>query len=148
MAHVVFGVACCLGALWVFVEVLNDQPGVANGVRIRTVSRLTAAVMWVAFVVGGWWYVVYYKADKNLILNGPWPFAHHLVMETKEHLAIILLLLATYLPIAADNELTANPPARRLVLWVAALTALLALLMEGEGGVISLGVRVALQANQ
>ena len=67
-------------------------------------------------------------------------------METKEHLAIMLLMLATYLPIAAAGNLLANKNARRAVLWTAGLVVLLVLMMEGEGAVIAMGVKVGLLA--
>jgi len=108
-------------------------------------SRAAAVFMWLAFLIGGYWYVVFYKTDKNIILKGPWPFAHNFFMETKEHLVIMLLLLVTYLPIAAANDL-ANRGARQVMLWVSGLIVLLALLMEGEGGIIAMGVKVALLA--
>jgi hypothetical protein len=109
-------------------------------------SWAVAAFMWIAFVIAGYWYVVSYKVDKAIILKGPWPFAHSFFMETKEHLVIMLLLLTTYLPIAASNNLAANQEARRVVLWVAALVALTALAMDGEGGLIAMGVKVGLLA--
>src|ERR1700689_5313845 len=115
MAHVFFGVACIVATVWVFVDVLNASE--TNQGRIRKMSLAAGAVMWRSFLIGGFWYVVFYKADKNIILTGPWPFAHSFFMETKEHLVIMLLLLATYLPIAAANDLMAKPAARRLVLW-------------------------------
>ena len=142
MSHVVFGIGCMLAAVWLFVEVLNASE--ANLGRIRKMSWAAAAVMWIAFVIGGYWYVTSYKVDKAIILKGPWPFAHNLVMETKEHLVIMLLLLVTYLPIAAANNLAANKDARRLMLWVTGLTALLALAMDGEGAMIAMGVKVGL----
>jgi hypothetical protein len=104
--------------------------------------------MWMTFLVGGYWYVVDYKSDKALILGGPWPFAHSYFMETKEHFVITLLLLATYLPIAASNNLALHEGARRLTLWVAAFVGILALLSEGHGGVIALAVKIALLAQQ
>ena len=144
MSHVFFGVACLLAALWVFVEVLNISE--SNQARIRKVSCAAAAFMWLAFLVGGYWYVNFYRADKAVILKGPWPFAHNFFMETKEHLAIMLLMLATYLPIAAAGNLLANKNARRAVLWTAGLVVLLVLMMEGEGAVIAMGVKVGLLA--
>jgi hypothetical protein len=146
MTHVMFGVACVLAALWVFVDTLNASE--SNLKRIQWVSRAAAVFMWLSFVVGGYWYVVFYAADKAIILKGPWPFAHSYFMETKEHLVIMLLLLATYLPIAASNPLAANRDARRLVLWLAALIPLLGLMIEGHGAVIAMGVKVALLAKQ
>ncbi len=146
MAHVLFGVACIIAAVWVFVDVLNANE--KNLARIRWMSRAAAVFMWMAFLIGGYWYVVFYSADKTIILKGPWPFAHKYFMETKEHLVIMLLMLATYLPIAASNNVTANKDARRLVLWVAAMVPLLGLMIEGHGAVISMGVKMGLLAGQ
>ena len=144
MAHVFFGVACLLSTVWVFVDALNASE--ANQARIRRVSRAAAVFMWLAFVVAGYCYVLFYKTDKAIILKGPWPFAHNFFMESKEHLVIMLLMLATYLPIAASDNLWSNPGARRVVLWVAGMIILLALTMEGEGGIIAMGVKVGLLA--
>jgi hypothetical protein len=141
MSHVLFGVACIVAAVWLFVDVLNAHEG--NLRRIRVVSWTAAAVMWIAFIIAGYWYVVHYKADKEVILKGPWPWAHNMFMETKEHLVILLLLLVTYLPIAASNNLATNPAARRVMLWVTALVAILALVADGEGGIIASGVKMA-----
>lgn len=146
MAHVFFGVACVVAAVWLFVDVLNASE--SNLSRIRRTSWVAAIFMWLAFLMGGYWYVTFYKADKAIILHGPWPFAHNYFMETKEHLVITLLLLATYLPIATTNNLALVKEARRLVLWMAALVVLLALLSEGHGAIIAMGVKVALLARQ
>ena len=142
MAHVFFGMACLVSAVWIFVDVLHASA--TNQARIRRMSWAAAIVMWTAFLIGGYWYVFFYKADKTIILNGPWPFAHNFFMETKEHLVIMLLLLVTYLPIAASSNLAADRGARQLVLCVSGMIALLALLMEGDGAMIALGVKVAL----
>jgi hypothetical protein len=144
MAHVLFGVACVVAAVWVFVDVLNFSE--ANLGRIRKMSCAAAACMWLAFVIGGYWYVDAYPADKAIILKGPWPFSHTFFMETKEHLVIILLMLATYLPIVAASNLSTSMDARRVTRWAAAAVALLALMMEGEGAFIAMGVKVGLLA--
>ena len=144
MSHVVFGVGCLLAAVWLFVDVLNASE--ANLIRIRRVSWAAAISMWAAFVIAGYWYVVSYHVDKAIILAGPWPAAHSFFMETKEHLVIMLLLMTTYLPIAAGNNLAVNKEARRLVLWLTAGIALLALLVEGHGAIIATGVKMGLLA--
>ena len=144
LSHALLGAGCLMAAVWVFVEALNARPD--SLARIRWVSRAAAVMMWLAFALGGCWYVADYSADKAIILKGPWPFAHRYFMETKEHFVITLLLLATYLPIAASNDLAANRQARRLVLCVAALVASLALLAEGHGAIIAMGVKMALLA--
>jgi len=142
MAHVLFGVACIVASVWLFVDVLHASE--MNLPRIRKMSWAVAAAMWLASVAGGYWYVAHYKVDKAIILKGPWPFAHEIFMETKEHLVIMLLLLATYLPIAAAGNLPASKDARRVMLWVTCLTALLALLMDGEGALIAMGAKMGL----
>jgi hypothetical protein len=144
MAHVLFGVGCLLTTVWVFVETLNASA--ANQLRIQRMSCAAAVFMWLAFVVAGYWYVTAYAADKAVILKGPWPFAHSVFMETKEHLVILLLMLATYLPITAAGNLAASPGARRVVLWVAGMIVLLALTTEGEGALIAMGVKMGLLA--
>jgi len=144
MAHVMFGVACLVTTVWVFVDVLNVSE--SNLARIRKMSCAAAVFMWIAFLIAGYWYVFSYKADKAIILKGPWPFAHSFFMETKEHLVIMLLLMVTYLPVAAAGNLPANKDARRVVLWVAGMIALLALMVEGDGAVIAMGVKVGLLA--
>ena len=146
LAHVASGVLCLLATVWVFVDSL--QASEHNQSRIQFFSRLAAAAMWVAYLIGGWWYVTLYPADKTIILKGPWPFAHNFFMETKEHLVILLLLLTTYLPIVANSNLAANQSARKLTRWVAAMIVLLALTMEGEGAFIAMGVKVALLAGK
>ena len=142
MLHVLFGVLCIIASVWVFVDVLNVTP--ANLGRIRKLSLVIPVVMWLAYLDAGYWYVVFYHVDKAIILKGPFPAAHNFFMETKEHVVIMLLLLATYLPIAAANDLVAGKDARKLVLWVSGLIAVIALSAEGMGAIIAMGVKVAL----
>jgi uncharacterized membrane protein YwaF len=146
MFHVLFGVGCVITAVWLFVDVLHA--GAANRSRITRLSWAAAVFMWSAFLIGGYWYVVDYPADKAIILHGPWPFAHSYFMETKEHLVIMLLLLTSYLPIATANNLAVNREARQLVLCVLAVIALLGLMIEGDGAIIAMGVKIALLAGQ
>ncbi len=142
LSHAGFGVLGSLLAVWVFVETLNA--GEDNAARIRTASLWVAISMAAAWVLGGYWYVFLYAPEKALILKGPWPFAHNLFMETKEHLFFVTLILAFYLPIAASDKLYANASARTMVMWSAALIVLTGLAIEGAGAVINHGVKVAL----
>ena len=144
MAHPTFGVLGILAAVWLFVEALNAAE--SNQARIRMASLAVAGFVWASYLIGGYWYVAYYYADKAKIVAGPWPFAHNFFMETKEHVFLGLLLLATFLPIAASNKLAASRGARNLVLWSAALIVLMGLAMEGAGSFVSMGVKVALFA--
>jgi hypothetical protein len=144
MAHVFFGMVCLIFSLWVFVDTLHA--GDANLGRIRVLSLVAAVAMWIAFLIAGYWYIFYYPADKAVILQGPWPSAHSFFMESKEHFVIMLLLLATYLPIAAAGDLPANRDARKIVLWVSGLVVALTLAADSFGAIIAMGVKVALLA--
>jgi len=142
LAHSTLGVFGTMGALWVFVEALNARE--QNAARIRKAALLTSLCMSVTWILGGYWYIHFYPSDRAMILKGPWPFAHTLFMETKEHLFYITLILSFYLPIAAAEKLYANQAARKMVLCVAMLIVLSGLAIEGSGAVINHGVKVAL----
>jgi len=142
LAHAGFGVLGTLAALWVLVEALNANS--ENAKRIRTAALIAAVCMVIAWILGGDWYLRFYPADKTLILKGPWPFAHNVFMETKEHLFFLTLTLSLYLPIAVREKLYANPSARKMVLCVAMLIALSGMGMEGFGAIVNHGAKVAL----
>jgi len=142
LSHPLFGVLGILAGVWVLVDALNVTPQTEG--RVRSVSLLAAALIWLAYLFGGYWYVFSYTPEKAIILKGPWPFAHAFFMETKEHAFFMLLLLATFLPIAARNKLAASPGARKLVCWTAVLVIGLGLMMDGSGAFISMGVKLGL----
>ena len=143
MIHPTVGVLGVLTALWVFVEALNASSH--NRTRLWWGGVLTALMMIATWIAGGYWYVTYYAADKALILEGPWPLAHTLVMETKEHVFFLTLTLALLLPLIVFKEdLAVNRGARILVLVVSALIVLSAFALEGAGALISMAVRVSM----
>jgi hypothetical protein len=146
LIHPALGGLAMLAALWVFVDTLNVSE--ASLSRIKNISILCAVLMWLTYIIGGYWYVVYYAPDKAIIKAGPWPFAHGFFMETKEHVFLMLLLLATYLPIAASGNLVASKAARKVVLWVAGLIVPISLSMEGSGAIISIAVKIGLLLKQ
>ena len=141
-AHPTFGVLAILAAVWVFVETLNA--GEDNVARIRMAALAVAVFMCLSWVLAGYWYVNFYAPEKALILGGPWPWAHKIFMETKEHLFFIPLVLALYLPFATRVRLFANKAARTMVLSVAGLIAASGFAIEGAGAVINYGVKVSL----
>jgi len=140
MTHVLFGMLTIVSAVWVLVDVLNASE--TNLARIRRMSLAVAVFMWLAFFIGGYWYVTFYAADKAVILKGPWPWAHNFFMEMKEHVIFLLLLLTTYLPIAAASNLAANKQARSLALWVVGLIVLIGVAMDGSGAIIGVGAKL------
>ena len=136
------GVLGTLLALWVFVEALNARE--QNAQRIRTAALAVTTFMVAAWISGGYWYLHFYPAEKAIILGGPWPSAHNLFMETKEHLFFITLILALYLPIVAADKLYANAIARKMVLSVTLLIVCTGMFTEAAGAVVDHGVKIAL----
>ena len=148
MVHPTTAALSIFCAIWFAVEVLNASE--RNRGRIRLSATLSMLLMVATWIAGGYWYVVYYAADKAVILKGAWPFAHNFFMEAKEHAFFITLVLSLYLAIVARKEdFVRNRSARVLALCVALLVVLSAFAIEGAGSMIAMGVRVGLmQAGQ
>jgi len=143
MLHVALGVIGIMFAVALFVDVLNVNEG--NIERIKKLSLAVAVLIVLAYIVGGYWYVVYYGHDRDIIKAGQWPWAHNYFMEVKEHLFFVMLLLGIYLPIAVyRNAPLMEKEKRCLVLGICALIVVLGFFMEGAGGIIGKGVTMGL----
>jgi len=143
MMHVALGVIGIMFAVALFVDVLNVNEG--NIGRIKKLSLAVAALIVLAYIIGGYWYVVYYGHDRDIIKAGQWPWAHNYFMEVKEHLFFAMLLLGIYLPIAVYRNVPLTEKGKRcLVLGLCVLIVLLGLFMEGAGGIIGKGVTIGL----
>jgi len=138
MGHVLFGVLGIMLAVALFVDVLNVSE--KNISRIRTLSLSTAVSMVLSYIIGGWWYVVHYAPERDIIRAGAWRWAHTFFMEWKEHVFFILLFLSILLPIIAyRNDLTV-PQNRKLLLVTTLLVVLVGLAIDGAGAIIARGV--------
>ena len=143
MVHVALGVIGIMFAVALFVDVLNVNEG--NIERIKKLSLAVAGLIVLAYIIGGYWYVVYYGHDRDIIKAGQWPWAHNYFMEVKEHLFFVMLLLGIYLPIAVyRNTPLMEKEKRCLVLGICALIVVLGFFMEGAGGIIGKGVTMGL----
>jgi hypothetical protein len=148
MPHVVLGVLGILFAVWVAVEAANSSE--ANQYRLKLASIGTMLFMWLSFLIGGWWYVVYYglaipTSDKSIILAGPWKWSHTFFMEAKEHIFFMLIMLSILLPIVTfRNQVFKDKKIRNLTIVIALTIVVLGLGMEGFGAMISKGVKMSL----
>ena len=140
-AHPTLGVLGILGAVWVLVEALNASEENQHRVWLASVGVTVCFVL--AWILAGYWYVIFYGPEKAAILKGPWPFAHDLFMETKEHLFFIPLILALYLPIVAARNLARSQAARAMVMVVAGFIVLNGLAIEGAGAIVNHGAKIA-----
>ncbi len=148
MPHVLFGVLGILFAVWVAAAASTGSE--ANQRGLKTASIMTTLFMWLSFLIGGWWYVVYYglaisSSDKSIILAGPWKWSHTFFMEAKEHIFFMLILLSILLPIVVfRNRVFQDKKIRNLTVVIALTIVVLGLCMEGSGAMISKGVKMSL----
>lgn len=140
MVHVLFGVLGILLAVALLVYALNANE--KNIPRIKRLSLYTALSMILSYLIGGWWYVIYYAAERDIIRAGAWKWAHTFFMEFKEHFFFALLFLSILLPIIAYRNDLMVLENRRLLVVVVSLVVLIGLVVDGSGAIISRGVIV------
>lgn len=140
MVHVLFGVLGIILAVALLVYVLNASE--KNIPRIKSLSLWTALSMILSYIIGGWWYVVHYDSERDVIRAGAWKWAHTFFMEFKEHFFFALLFLSILLPIIAYRNDLMVLENRRLMVLVVSLVVLIGLVVDGSGAVISRGVIV------
>ena len=140
MVHVLFGVLGIILAVALLVYVLNVSE--KNIPTIRSLSLWTALSMILSYVIGGWWYVVHYSAERAIIRAGQWSWAHTFFMEWKEHVFFALLFLSILLPIIAYRNDLMVPENRRLWSSSPRIIVLIGLAVDGSGAIISRGVIV------
>ncbi|MFA6608619.1 MAG: hypothetical protein WCT07_01795 [Candidatus Paceibacterota bacterium] len=143
LLHPTFGVLGIIAAVWVIVEVINSSQ--SNQSRIRIASVMIFILMVLTWITGGYFYVFYYAADKAIILNGPWPFAHSLLMESKEHIFFMTLVLSAFLPIVSRmKNIITSRQTRILIISTATLIVISGLALEGAGAIIAAGAKLGL----
>ncbi len=140
MVHVLFGVMGIILAVALLAYVMNVTE--KNIPTIRSLSLCTALSMILSYVIGGWWYVVHYPAERAIIRAGQWSWAHTFFMEWKEHVFFSLLFLSILLPIIAYRNDLLVPENRKLLLVATLLVVLIGLAVDGSGAIISRGVIV------
>ncbi len=143
LIHPTLGVFGLIAVLWVFVEVFNVDN---NALRRMKIASLTAAVLiLLTWPAGGVWDSFFYEADRAVLEQGSWAFIGDTVMETKEHLFVVVLLLSFYLPVVVFRaKLQTDKGARLLTMTVAGLMVLTILAMEASGAFLGLSVKVGL----
>ncbi len=150
LMHSISGGLTALALTWIIVEMLYLTEG---GVPRAEIASYTAAFLTTAgcWVVGGYNYLTAYGSQvKSIILAGPEPWAHSIVMEVKEHifvfLPIIVIALSLTLAILDKDVLMKDPEARRAVAITASLALFMVLLMFLMGAIISSAGNVGLEA--
>jgi hypothetical protein len=144
--HIALGEIVALSALWIIVE-LFEKPTESRLQRALAASLILLAFSWVAYFIGGLYYVADYGPVKAVIKQGPWDWAHKIFMEVKEHIFLagpFIAIAISSLLYAFKDSLVASEGLRRNVIISLGLIFLGVALVLGFGVIVSTGYRVAL----
>src|SRR3989338_5674885 len=100
-AHVILGLSLIAFSIIILLY-LNKQAK-----WLKSLSILTAFISWLVLLPSAKLYLTFYPATKTVIKAGSWPWAHSIVMETKEHWGLLLPFIATvaaWLVVSVKNE--------------------------------------------
>lgn len=139
--HLGFAILGIDAFLWLLGEVVARADSVRRRVAAATLGLIGYGMTW---LIGGYYYVKFYgPLVKPIIKAGDAPWAHAVVMETKEHiflfavpLAITVLLLSKIEP----SQLEAWG-LRKAFIWLIVVTAALGLGIGLLGYIISAAAR-------
>ncbi|MEK7460782.1 MAG: hypothetical protein AAB647_01035 [Patescibacteria group bacterium] len=139
--HLGFAIIGIDAFLWLLGK-LQDKNSSSRGQIVTAAIGLAAFVM--SWLAGGYYYVVYYGSlVKPVIKSGLAPWAHAIVMETKEHIFLFIIPLATTVLLLTliDQKDFDQLKLRRLTQGLAGLVAGLGLLIGAMGFIISAAAR-------
>lgn len=125
--HIILGLALIAFPILILLY-LKKQPN-----WLKPLSFLTAAISWVLLLPTGKLYLTFYPATKTLIKAGAWPWAHFIIMETKEHWGLLLPIIAT----AAAGLVFTGKAQESKKWWI--LTVILSALLGILGRIVKIG---------
>ena len=117
-------------------------------VMMAKIASLAGAVSaFVSWLVSGLYYVVYYGPQvKPVIKEGPWPWAHGIFMEGKEHVFLFLPFIAMILLFLVwkyADRWDEDRAVRLSILAVGSIAIIIPVLMAVSGYIISSSYRIA-----
>lgn len=89
-SHVIMGFLIAILGIIIILNIKNK-----NFSLMKPFAALAAVLSWVELFPAGYLYTVFYPATKTIIKAGAWPWAHSVIMETKEHWGLLLPVIAT-----------------------------------------------------
>lgn len=144
--HVFLGMFGIATAIWLLTELYTLT--LANQTRVKIAAACSAVSIWLSFIFGGYFYVVYHAIGRGIIKAGPWPWAQNAVMEIKEHLFPLLFLSTYVLIIVLSGNLVENKRLKKLAITMTVLIIALGFLMEGFGGLVTKAIRLGLMGGK
>jgi hypothetical protein len=139
--HSISGGLAALIFVWILLEM--RYPTDSSLARARVSSYLAAFLITAGcWIAGGYNYLTVYGSQvKPIILAGPQPWAHEIVMETKEHVFVFLPIIAFALSITLSvldkDTFRSDTKFRRSIAIIAYLALFMILLMFLMGAIIS-----------
>ncbi len=141
LLHSISGGLAALFLTWIILEI--RYPTKRSLSRARVASYVTVFLVTAGcWIAGGYNYLTSYGFQvKPVILEGPYPWAHEIVMELKEHIFVFLPIIALALSVTfstLDGDIFLNDTkSRRALTMIAYLALFMVLLMFLMGAVIS-----------
>ena len=139
--HLGFAILGIDGFLWTLGELVA---GVKSRTRVLYAALLGLSGFILSWIIGGYYYVVYYGPEvKPIIKEGVAPWAHSIFMETKEHIFLFIIplaLTAVFMALMDGKEFKKNN-FRKPAILLTALIVFIGLAIGAMGFIISAAAR-------
>lgn len=148
--HSITGGLAVLALSWILLEIQYSKEKSLS--RAKVASYFTTVLLTIGcWIVGGYNYLTSYGSQvKPVILAGPQPWAHEIVMEVKEHIFVFLPIIALTLSITLsifDREAFLSDVSFRRALTIITFLALfMVLLMFLMGAIVSNAGQIGTEA--
>ena len=139
--HLGFAIVGIDAFLWLLGKLRSDGGSQKSTIATAVIGVTAFIASWIA---GGYYYVVYYGGlVKPVIQKGLAPWAHNIIMETKEHIFLFVVPVAmTVLFITLlDKKEMEQLKIRRLAWLLSGAVAVIGLLIGALGFIISAAAR-------
>lgn len=140
LSHGFIGILLIVGMPWAMAEIfaLHDRTGVKR-LKLVTMGLVFFAFLSCIFLAAPT-YITYYPEAKAEIKAGPTPWVHGILMEIKEHIALLepmMLFSIAFLTWYYSDSLIDDKNARRLIFALLATAFVLAFIVMAMGAYIA-----------
>lgn len=118
-----------------------------NKIDAKRIKFLRKASFWgligfiLSWISGGYYYVLHYGSQvKPLIKAGKYPWAHSVIMETKEHIFLFLPFVAVVVALLfylLGEDIENKPKIKKVVIWFSAIIVFIGVAITLMGKIIS-----------
>ena len=141
--HALIGEVGIFMFIWAFIEMRKITPQKVDFVKKLVVFGIF--MFFLSWILGGYYYVDIYGSEvKPVIKEAPRPWAHSIVMETKEHLFLFLpfISLASFFFIRRYKDILGTSKgvdAQKAILILLGISIVIGILMVIFGYLVSAG---------